>query len=96
MWHFPNGFHFVYMCLWILTNNFIQVCIAYTFLLSSFFFFSSHSLHSSVADSGHPPIPVDSFTESTAMLKKDNGAGLEDEYAVSGGISSGRRDGWPC
>ena len=48
--------------------------------------------HSSVADCEHPSIPVDSFTERIAMLRNDNGAGLEDEYAVSGG-GLGRREG---
>ena len=37
------------------------------------------------ADCEHPSIPVDSFTERIAMLRNDNGAGLEDEYAVSEG-----------
>ncbi|KAL5486475.1 hypothetical protein EMCRGX_G018961 [Ephydatia muelleri] len=32
-------------------------------------------------DCEHPSIPVDSFTERIAMLRNDNGAGLEDEYA---------------
>ena len=32
-------------------------------------------------DCEHPSIPVDSFTERIAMLRSDNGAGLEDEYA---------------
>ena len=36
---------------------------------------------------------MDSFTERMAMLRNDNGAGLEDEYAVSGGMEGGR-GGW--
>ena len=35
------------------------------------------------ADEEHPPIPVGDFTEKTAILRADDAAGLEDEYAVS-------------